>query len=50
MSKIEKVTGGNYKITVSNGATGTITLDTTDGASAVQGTVVINGDLQVNYC
>lgn len=47
MSKIEKVTGGNYKITVSNGAAGTITLDTTDGNSAVQGTIVINGDLEV---
>ena len=47
MSKIEKVTGGNYKIAVSNGASGTITLDTTDGASVVQGTVIINGDLEV---
>ena len=47
MSKIEKVTGGNYKIAVSNGASGTITLDTTDGASAVRGTIVINGDLEV---
>jgi len=47
MSKIEKVTGGNYKITVSNGAAGTITLDTTDGNSSVQGTIVINGDLEV---
>jgi hypothetical protein len=47
MSKIEKVTGGNYKIAVSNGATGTITLDTTDGASSIQGTVVINGNLEV---
>ena len=47
MSKIEKVTGGNYKIAVSNGASGTITLDTTDGASAIQGTIVINGNLEV---
>jgi len=47
MSKILKVTDGNYKIVVSNGASGTITLDTTDGASSVQGTVVVNGDLEV---
>lgn len=47
MSKIVKVTDGNYKIVVSNGASGTITLDTTAGNAAVQGTVVVNGDLQV---
>ena len=34
MSKIVKVTDGNYKIVVANGATGTITLDTTAGASS----------------
>ena len=47
MSKIVKVTDGNYKVVVSNGSSGTITLDTTDGASLVQGTVVVNGDLEV---
>jgi hypothetical protein len=47
MSKIVKVTDGNYKVVVSNGASGTITLDTTDGASAVRGTVIVNGDLEV---
>lgn len=48
MSKVVKVTDGNYRITVDNGAAGTITLDTTSGASAVRGTVVVNGDLTVN--
>ena len=47
MAKIVKVTDGNYKVIVSNGATGTITLDTTAGASTVQGTTVINGNLEV---
>lgn len=47
MSKIVKVTDGNYKIVVANGATGTITLDTTAGASSIQGTTVINGNLEV---
>jgi len=47
MSKIVKVSDGNYKIVVANGATGTITLDTTAGASGIQGKTVINGDLEV---
>ena len=33
MAKIVKVTDGDYKVIVRNGATGTITLDTTAGAS-----------------
>lgn len=47
MSKIVTVTDGNYKIAVSNGASGTITLDTTTGASGIQGTTIINGNLEV---
>ena len=31
MAKIVKVTDGDYKVIVRNGATGTITLDTTAG-------------------
>ena len=42
MAKIVKVTDGDYKVIVRNGATGTITLDTTAGASTIQGTTVIN--------
>ena len=47
MSKIVKVTDGDYKIVVSNGLTGTITLDTTAGADVIRGKTVINGDLEV---
>lgn len=47
MSKIVKVTDGDYKIVVSNGASGTITLDTTAGAAGTRGKTIIKGDLEV---
>jgi hypothetical protein len=47
MSKVLRVTDGNYRIVVDNGDTGTIYLDTTSGAASPRGTVVITGDLEV---
>jgi hypothetical protein len=47
MSKVLRVTDGNYRIIVDNGDTGTIYLDTTSGAASPRGTVVITGDLEV---
>ena len=47
MSKVLRVTDGDYRIIVDNGDTGTIYLDTTSGASSPRGTVVITGDLEV---
>tara|TARA_Y100000385_G_scaffold218682_1_gene228026 strand:+ start:1489 stop:2523 length:1035 start_codon:yes stop_codon:yes gene_type:complete len=47
MSKVLRVTDGNYRIAVDNGDTGTIFLDTTTGAASPRGTVVITGDLEV---
>tara|TARA_B110000977_G_scaffold187360_1_gene254369 strand:+ start:106 stop:1128 length:1023 start_codon:yes stop_codon:yes gene_type:complete len=47
MSKVLRVTDGDYKIIVDNGPTGTIYLDTTSGAANPRGTVVITGDLEV---
>jgi len=47
MSKVLRVTDGDYRIVVDNGDTGTIYLDTTSGAASPRGTVVITGDLEV---
>ena len=47
MSKVLRVTDGNYRVIVDNGANGTIYLDTTSGAASPRGTVVITGDLEV---
>ena len=47
MSKVLRVTDGDYRIVVDNGASGTIYLDTTSGAASPRGTVVITGDLEV---
>jgi hypothetical protein len=47
MSKVLRVTDGDYKIIVDNGPTGAIYLDTTSGADNPRGTVVITGDLEV---
>ena len=47
MSKVLRVTDGNYRIIVDNGTTGTIYLDTTSGAASPRGVVVITGDLEV---
>ena len=47
MSKVLRVTDGDYRIIVDNGDTGTIYLDTTSGAASPRGTVVITGDLEV---
>ena len=50
MSKVVRVTNGNYKIVVDNSADasgGTITLDTTGGYTTDRGKVVVTGDLEV---
>ena len=47
MSKVLRVTDGNYRIIVDNGPTGTIYLDTTSGSASPRGVVVITGDLEV---
>ena len=47
MSKVLRVTDGDYRIIVDNGATGTIYLDTNSGAASPRGTVVVTGDLEV---
>ena len=47
MSKVLRLTDGDYRIVVDNGASGTIYLDTTSGAASPRGTVVITGDLEV---
>jgi len=47
MSKVLRVTDGNYRIIVDNGTTGTIYLDTTSGSASPRGVVVITGDLEV---
>lgn len=47
MSKVLRVTDGDYRIVVDNGNNGTIYLDTTSGAASPRGTVVITGDLEV---
>jgi hypothetical protein len=47
MSKVLRVTDGDYRIVVDNGASGTIYLDTTSGAASPRGTVVFTGDLEV---
>jgi|TARA_R110000851_G_scaffold59801_2_gene138240 hypothetical protein len=47
MSKVLRVTDGDYRIIVDNGPTGTIYLDTTSGSATPRGTVVITGDLEV---
>lgn len=45
MSKVSRVSNGDYKIIIQDG--GTITLDTTDGLSNGNGRVVIKGSLEV---
>jgi hypothetical protein len=50
MSKVVRVTDGNYKIVVDNpadGYGGLITLDTTGGYATDRGKVVVTGDLEV---
>ena len=47
MSKVLRVTDGDYRIIVDNGPTGTIYLDTTSGSASPRGVVVITGDLEV---
>jgi len=47
MSKVLRVTDGDYRIIVDNGNTGTIYLDTTSGAASPRGVVVVTGDLEV---
>jgi len=47
MSKVLRVTDGDYRIIVDNGDTGTIYLDTASGAITPRGVVVITGDLEV---
>ena len=47
MSKVLRVTDGDYRIIVDNGTTGTIYLDTTSGAASPRGVVVVTGDLEV---
>ena len=47
MSKVLRVTDGDYRIIVDNGDTGTIYLDTTSGAASPRGVVVVTGDLEV---
>ena len=47
MSKVLRVTAGDYRIIVDNGSNGTIYLDTTSGAANPRGVVVVTGDLEV---
>ena len=47
MSKVLRVTAGDYRIIVDNGSNGTIYLDTTSGAASPRGVVVVTGDLEV---
>lgn len=47
MSKVLRVTDGDYRIIVDNGTNGSIFLDTTSGAASPRGTVVVTGDLEV---
>lgn len=47
MSKVLRVTAGDYRIIVDNGSNGTIYLDTTSGAVSPRGVVVVTGDLEV---
>ena len=47
MSKVLRITDGDYKVIVDNGVSGKIVLDTTSGSATPRGTVVVTGDLEV---
>lgn len=47
MSKVIRVSDGNFRVVVDNGSNGTITLDTTADSVNPQGTVVVTGNLEV---
>jgi hypothetical protein len=47
MSKVLRITDGDYRVIVDNGVSGKIILDTTSGSATPRGTVVVTGDLEV---
>ena len=47
MSKVLRITDGDYRVIVDNGVSGKIILDTTSGSDTPRGTVVVTGDLEV---